>query len=91
MAVPAQPDVATVAYWVQRLQPLVDAKSDKPVYVICANRCGMEKGVCYAGSSAVFKIENGIVNLYETAGKSEERCLIVDLAEDPKFQVRSEP
>ena len=91
MAEPTQPDVATLAYWVQRLQPLVDAKSDKPVYVICANRCGMEKGVCYAGSSTVLKIEKGEVNLYEAMGKSEERCLVVDLAHTPKFQVRTEP
>jgi protein N-terminal amidase len=86
---PSQPDIATVAYWVERFQPLVDAKTEKPIYVILANRCGMEKGVCYAGSSAVIKIEQGIVSLYETAGKSEEKCLIVDLADRPKFQVRS--
>jgi protein N-terminal amidase len=49
----------------------------------------MEKGVCYAGSSTVLRIERGVVSLYETAGKSEETCLIVDLTERPKFQVRS--
>ncbi|KAF1839089.1 carbon-nitrogen hydrolase [Decorospora gaudefroyi] len=86
---PSQPDVATVAYWVERFQPLVEARGEKPVYVILANRCGMEKGVCYAGSSTVIKIEKGVVSLYETAGKSEEKCLIVDLADRPKFQVRS--
>ncbi|KAH7348045.1 carbon-nitrogen hydrolase [Pyrenochaeta sp. MPI-SDFR-AT-0127] len=86
---PTQPDVTTVAYWVERFQPLVEAKNDKPVYVIMANRCGMEKGVCYAGSSTVIKIEKGVVSLFETAGKSEEKCLVVDLAERPKFQVRS--
>jgi protein N-terminal amidase len=86
---PSQPDIATVAYWVERFQPLVEAKGDKPVYVIMANRCGMEKGVCYAGSSTVIRIEKGVVSLYETAGKSQETCLIVDLTERPKFQVRS--
>ncbi|CBY01150.1 hypothetical protein IAQ61_012032 [Plenodomus lingam] len=86
---PAQPDVATVAYWVERFQPIVEALGEKPIYIILANRCGMEKGVCFAGSSAVMKIENGLVSLYETAGKSEEKCLVVDLAERPKFQVRS--
>lgn len=86
---PTQPDVATVAYWVERFQPLVEAKGDKPVYVILANRCGMEKGVCYAGSSTVLRIEKGVVSLFETAGKSEEKCLVVDLTERPKFQVRS--
>ncbi|KAF1850986.1 carbon-nitrogen hydrolase [Cucurbitaria berberidis CBS 394.84] len=86
---PTQPDIATVAYWVERFQPLVEAKEDKPVYVILANRCGMEKGVCYAGSSTVIRIEKGVVSLYETAGKSEEKCLVVDMSERPKFQVRS--
>ncbi|CAO2649491.1 Nn.00g068760.m01.CDS01 [Neocucurbitaria sp. VM-36] len=86
---PTQPDVATVAYWVERFQPLVEAKGDKPVYVVLANRCGMEKGVCYAGSSTVLRIEKGVVSLFETAGKSEEKCLVVDLSERPKFQVRS--
>lgn len=86
---PSQPDIATVAYWVERFQPLVDAGGEKPIFVILANRCGMEKGVCYAGSSTVLRIEKGVVSLYETAGKSEETCLIVDLTERPKFQVRS--
>ncbi|USP75805.1 hypothetical protein yc1106_03079 [Curvularia clavata] len=86
---PSQPDVATVAYWVERFQPLVEDKNGRPVCVILANRCGMEKGVCYAGSSTVLRIENGVVSLYNTAGKSEETCLIVDLMDRPKFQVRS--
>jgi protein N-terminal amidase len=86
---PSQPDVATVAYWVERFQPLVEARGEKPTYIIMANRCGMEKGVCYAGSSTVIKIDKGIVSLFETAGKSEEKCLVVDLNDRPKFQVRS--
>ncbi|KAL6708121.1 hypothetical protein ACN47E_003305 [Coniothyrium glycines] len=86
---PAQPDVATVAYWVERFQPLVEVQREKPTYIVMANRCGIEKGVCYAGSSTVIKIDKGVVSLYETAGKSEETCLVVDLNERPKFQVRS--
>lgn len=86
---PSQPDVATVAYWVERFQPLVEMRGEKPVYVVLANRCGVEKGACYAGSSTVMKIEDGMVSLYETAGKSEEKLLLVDLSERPKFQVRS--
>ncbi|RMZ73260.1 amino-terminal amidase [Pyrenophora seminiperda CCB06] len=86
---PSQPDVATVAYWVERFQPLVEAKSDRAFCVVLANRCGMEKGACYAGSSTVIRIERGIVSLYATAGKSEETVLIVDTNERPKFHVRS--
>lgn len=86
---PEQADFATVAYWVERFQPLVDKAKDRTVYVILANRCGMEKSVCYAGSTTVLKIENGDVSLFETLGKGEEKCMIVDLNERPKFQVRS--
>jgi protein N-terminal amidase len=86
---PDQPDIATVAYWVERFQPIVDSKADKPVYVVLANRCGVEKGVCYAGSTTVIKIQGGVVSLFETCGKSEEKCLVVDLSERPRFQVRS--
>ncbi|KAF2012649.1 carbon-nitrogen hydrolase [Aaosphaeria arxii CBS 175.79] len=82
-------DLATVSYWVERFHPLVGRSNSGPVYVILANRCGMEKAVCYAGSSTVLKIENGVVSMYETLGKSEEKCLVVDLNERPKFQVRS--
>jgi len=85
----SQPDVATIAYWVERFQPIVEARLDEPVFVVMANRSGMEKGVCYAGSSTVIKIDKGVVSLFETAGKSDERCLIVDLSDRPKFQVRS--
>lgn len=91
MAEPDQPDVATVAYWVERFQPIIEAsrERDGATYVLLANRCGVEKGVCYAGSSTVMKIEGGAVSLFETIGKSEERCLVVNLSERPKFQVRS--
>jgi len=91
MVEPGQPDIATVAYWVERFQPIVEASREKegPTYVLLANRCGVEKGVCYAGSSTVMMIEGGGVSLFETAGKSEEKCLVVDLSERPKFQVRS--
>lgn len=88
---PHAPDVATVAYWVERFQPIVDKSKEVagPWYVVLANRCGVEKSVCYAGSSTVLKIEAGTVSLFETCGKSEERCLIVDLDERPKYQVKS--
>jgi protein N-terminal amidase len=84
-----QPDVATIAYWVERFQPLVEACGEEPVYVVLANRSGVEKGAHYAGSSTVMKIEKGEVALYDMAGKSDEQCLVVDLDDRPKFQVRS--
>ncbi|KAF2474235.1 N-terminal asparagine amidohydrolase-like protein [Lindgomyces ingoldianus] len=87
---PTQADFATVAYWVERFQPFVEKSRDgQPVVVVLANRCGMEKEVCYAGSTTILKIDAGGVSLYETLGKLEEKCLVVDLNERPKFQVRS--
>ncbi|KAJ4303033.1 hypothetical protein N0V90_001924 [Kalmusia sp. IMI 367209] len=88
---PSSPDVATVAYWVERFQPIVEKSKEVEGawYVLLANRCGVEKSVCYAGSSTVIKIEGGAVSLFETCGKSEEKCLVVDLSERPKYQVRS--
>jgi protein N-terminal amidase len=86
---PDAPDVATISYWLERFAPIVESRSDTPVYVVLANRCGMEKTVCYAGSTTVMKIHQGVVSLFETCGKGEERCLVVDLSERPKFQVRS--
>jgi protein N-terminal amidase len=88
MVEPRQADFATVTYWVKRFQPLVEKEENGdeeegsgPMYVVLANRCGVEKSVCYAGSTTVMKIENGEVSLYETLGKAEEKCLIVDLDE----------
>ncbi|KAF2181763.1 N-terminal asparagine amidohydrolase-like protein [Zopfia rhizophila CBS 207.26] len=87
---PTQADFATVAYWVERFQPFIETAKEKgPVMIVLANRCGMEKTVCYAGSSTVIRIDASGVSLYETLGKAEEKCLIVDLNERPKFQVRS--
>ncbi|KAF1957474.1 carbon-nitrogen hydrolase [Byssothecium circinans] len=88
---PTSPDVATIAYWVERFQPVVERSKDVEgaTYVVLANRSGMEKGVCYAGSSTVIKIEGGAVSLFQTAGKSEEKCLTVDLSERPRFMVKS--
>jgi protein N-terminal amidase len=89
---PGECDVATVAYWVERFQPIVEAsklREGEKWHVVLANRCGVEKGVCYAGSSTVMLIEGGDVSLYETCGKSEEKVLVVDMGERPRFQVRS--
>ena len=78
---PEQPDMQTVAYWVERFFPFVREESD--VVVVFANRCGMEgktigmsRGdggeeveegdrVCYAGSSCVMKFEGGLVRMFE--------------------------
>ncbi|KAF2199671.1 carbon-nitrogen hydrolase [Delitschia confertaspora ATCC 74209] len=92
---PLEADFATVAYWVERFQPFVERAKERgeensmPVVIVLANRCGMEKGVCYAGSSTVMRIDQNGVSLYDTLGKLEESVLIVDTTERPKYQVKS--
>lgn len=88
----SSPDVATVAYWVERFQPIVERSKQepgKPWYVVLSNRCGIEKSVCYAGSSTVVKIESGNVTLFETCGRGEEKIVVIDLDSAPKFSVKS--
>lgn len=74
---PKEPDVATMSYWVERFQPLIQ-KAKTPVILILANRCGIERDVCYAGSSTVMKIDETGVALFDKLGKFEEKCLVVD-------------
>ncbi|EOD46436.1 putative protein n-terminal asparagine amidohydrolase protein [Neofusicoccum parvum UCRNP2] len=90
-AAPQDADAETLAYWLERFYPLLDLKtrpSDAPpVIVIMANRCGTEGGVAYAGTSTVMKIERGRTQIFEILGKGEEKLLVVDLNEPPKFAV----
>ncbi|KAL1304473.1 hypothetical protein AAFC00_003464 [Neodothiora populina] len=71
------------------------------VVLVMANRCGMEPGnvqgvsqgvdgrgedvVSYAGSSCVILVKNGNISIFDILGKAEERLLIVDTEEQPKF------
>ncbi|KAE9969282.1 hypothetical protein EG328_006961 [Venturia inaequalis] len=84
---PLRPDEETFAYWIQRFQPLVEGK-EGPIAVVCANRCGMEGSVCYAGTSSVFVVDKGTVNIYDVMGKLEEKCMIVDLMRAPKYALQ---
>lgn len=89
-----EPDLETLAYWIERFFPLVGAKLPDGVVVVLANRCGTEPGsvagvsrgvgergeevVSYAGSSCVLKIEEGRVQVYNILGKCEEALLVID-------------
>ncbi|KAI9837540.1 MAG: hypothetical protein M1819_007191 [Sarea resinae] len=78
---PTAPDMDTFSYWLSRLQPLVDAKSDQEVVVVFGNRCGQEGPVCFAGTSAVLGIKAGEIKVYDILGRDEEGILIVDTTE----------
>lgn len=73
------PDMPTLAYWIERLRPVVDGESE--VVVVFANRAGVEGASVYAGSSCVMKLGGGRVALWGVVGKGEERCLVVDTDE----------
>jgi protein N-terminal amidase len=84
---PLRPDEETFAYWIQRFQPLVEGK-EGPIAVVCANRCGIEGSACYAGTSSVFVVDKGAVNIYDVMGKLEEKCMVVDLTRPPKYALQ---
>ncbi|KAF2086844.1 carbon-nitrogen hydrolase [Saccharata proteae CBS 121410] len=82
-AAPLAPDQESIAYWLERLEPLLNRNHRTgptyPIFVVLANRCGSEGGVTYAGTSCVLKIERNYVGLYEAMGQGEERVMVVDL------------
>lgn len=87
----AEPDNETIAYWLERFHPLADfsnrPESAPPVVLILANRCGVEGGAVYAGTSTVVKLDRGSTQIYEILGRGEENLLVVDLNNAPKYAV----
>lgn len=75
------PDADTVAYWVQRLQPVIDQGGDcgREVTVVINNRVGSEDDANYAGTSVVLGIRKGNVKVYGCLGRGTEDLLIVDV------------
>jgi protein N-terminal amidase len=79
------PDSETLAYWIKRLQPIVDVGgyNGKEIIFVGANRCGTENGAAYAGTSVVLGIRQGNVKVYGCLGRGVEDLLIADIA--PSF------
>lgn len=81
---PDEPDLDTLSYWVQRLEPLLRQKTgggeEEEVMVVFANRCGIEGQVLYAGTSAVVGVRGGTVSVYGILGRGTEKLLVVDTA-----------
>lgn len=80
---PAEPDMETLTYWVQRLEPVIRAETGREVIVIFCNRTGFEDDVVYAGTSAVIGIKDGEVNVYGLLGRGVKDLLIVDTDAPP--------
>ncbi|PWW78142.1 carbon-nitrogen hydrolase [Tuber magnatum] len=76
------PDADTLAYWIQRLQPILDkggqGQSGETIFVAC-NRTGTERNACYAGTSAVVGVSKGNAKIYGHLGRGTEDLLVCDV------------
>ncbi|KAI9826837.1 MAG: Carbon-nitrogen hydrolase [Thelocarpon impressellum] len=87
----SMPDMSTLGYWFERLQPLLTASgrslddptagAAKEVLVAMCNRSGAEGSAIYAGSSTVMGIVDGRAILYGALGRDAEELLVVDSSE----------
>ncbi|SZF02612.1 unnamed protein product [Blumeria hordei] len=84
-----EPDLETLDYWIQRFKPLVEANNS--VLLVMGNRCGVEEQVVYAGTSMIARVGRGSVEIWDVAGRGEERLLVVDTDTEPQFNLRFEP
>lgn len=73
-----EPDMEALAYWIQRLEPVVKAEDKNEVIVVFCNRTGSEGDAVYAGTSAVVGIKDGEVRLYGLLGRGSNEVLVVD-------------
>jgi predicted amidohydrolase len=80
---PAEPDIETLVYWVQRLEPLIRADKEEEVIVVFCNRAGSETEATYTGTSAVIGIKRGEVFVYGVLGRGVDDLLIVDTDHPP--------
>ncbi|KAJ4388951.1 hypothetical protein N0V93_006413 [Gnomoniopsis smithogilvyi] len=80
---PEEPDMETLTYWVQRLEPLIRIDGQEEVIVVFCNRTGTEDDLVYAGTSSVIGIQDGEVNVYGILGRSVKDVLVVDTDNGP--------
>ena len=75
---PQEPDIDSLIYWAERLEPIIRGKFREEIIVVLANRCGSEGDTVYVGTSCVLGIKEGEVNIYGILGRGEERLLVAD-------------
>ena len=66
---PEKPDMETVAYWLERFFPLVEAMTQEEVIVVFANRCGTEGSM-----TGGVRVENGDGNWGEELEMGDRVC-----------------
>jgi len=85
---PLRPDNDTLSYWIERFFP-VRVSHRQPVFIVFANRCGMEGSACFAGTSSILCFREGRGYIYNVIGKWDEQCMVVDLQkEPPKYELQ---
>lgn len=75
------PDADTLAYWIRRLQPVLERSTVVPgetIFVTC-NRIGFEGDAVFAGTSTIVGIERGNVKVYGCLGRGTEDLLVCDV------------
>ncbi|KUI71042.1 Protein N-terminal amidase [Cytospora mali] len=77
-SMPAEPDMESLTYWIQRLEPVIRAEDDEEVIVVFCNRTGSEDDAVYAGTSAVVGIKEGEVHVYGLLGRGSKEVLVAD-------------
>lgn len=88
---PAEPDMDTLTYWVQRLEPLIRAENDEETIVVFCNRTGQEGNAVYAGTSTVLSIKQGEVSVYGILGRGVKDVLVVDTDAPPFAKLLHRP
>ncbi|KAK3308890.1 carbon-nitrogen hydrolase [Chaetomium strumarium] len=84
---PAEPDLETLVYWVQRLEPLIRAEQEEEIIVVFCNRIGAEDEATYTGTSAVIGIKKGEVFVYGVLGRGVNELLVVDTNQPPRSKL----
>lgn len=80
---PNEPDMETLTYWAQRLEPVIRNEDRDEVIIVFCNRTGIEGNAVYAGTSAVIGIQEGEVNVYGLLGRGVKELLVVDTDDAP--------
>lgn len=82
-----EPDLETLVYWVQRLEPLIRAGHEEETIVVFCNRTGAEGEATYTGTSAVLGIKRGEVYVYGVLGRGVNDLLVVDTSQPPRSKL----
>lgn len=88
---PKEPDMETLSYWLSRLEPIIRSEGEDEIICVFANRTGSEEEAVYAGTSAVLGIQEGEVKVYGILGRGENKLLIVDTSDRPKYSLICDP